>query len=118
MPKLDEVLKRTRKLAADARKLAAFDGHSSPPDWRPFVAELADELVNVIEILADVDNNDDGVIRREAAAALLGVSVATLHRMVLDGRVRSVQVLGKTRFRVDDVRALREPPVTKKKLRR
>lgn len=46
-----EALARVRKLAHDARKLAAYDGVSSPPDWRPFVAELADELANVLDKL-------------------------------------------------------------------
>lgn len=47
-----EALARVRKLAHDARRLAAYDGVSSPPDWRPFVAELADELANVLDKLA------------------------------------------------------------------
>lgn len=43
-----EALARVRKLADDARHLAAYDGHSSPPDWRPFVAELADEVAKIL----------------------------------------------------------------------
>jgi hypothetical protein len=38
-----------KKLAHDARRLAAYDGVSSPPDWRPFVAELADEVAKILE---------------------------------------------------------------------
>jgi hypothetical protein len=41
-------LSRVKKIARDARDLAAFDGHSSPPDWRPFVAELADEVAKIL----------------------------------------------------------------------
>ena len=40
-------LARVQKLSRDARSLAAYDGHSSPPDWRPFVAELADEVARL-----------------------------------------------------------------------
>jgi len=43
-----EALARVRKLADDARHLSAYDGHSSPPDWRPFVAELADEVAKIL----------------------------------------------------------------------
>jgi len=43
-----EALARVKKLADDARHLAAYDGHSSPPDWRPFVAELADEVAKIL----------------------------------------------------------------------
>jgi hypothetical protein len=39
---------RVKKLARDARSLAIYDGHSSPPDWRPFVAELADEVAKIL----------------------------------------------------------------------
>lgn len=42
-------LARVRRLADDARSLSAYDGHSSPPDWRPFVAELADEVAKILE---------------------------------------------------------------------
>ena len=44
-----EALARVRKLANDARRLSAYDGHSSPPDWRPFVAELADEVAKILD---------------------------------------------------------------------
>lgn len=43
-----EALARVRKLAHDARRLAAYDGTTSPPDWRPFVAELADEVAQLL----------------------------------------------------------------------
>lgn len=43
-----DALARVKKLANDARHLAAYDGHSSPPDWRPFVAELADEVAKIL----------------------------------------------------------------------
>jgi hypothetical protein len=48
-----EALARVRKLAHDARHLAAYqsqryDGVSSPPDWRPFVAELTDEVAKIL----------------------------------------------------------------------
>jgi hypothetical protein len=43
-----KALARVKKLADDARHLAAYDGHSSPPDWRPFVAELADEVAKIL----------------------------------------------------------------------
>lgn len=43
-----EALARVRKIAASARNLLAYDGTSSPPDWRPFVAELADELARLL----------------------------------------------------------------------
>lgn len=50
---LHESLKRTQKIASDVRRLSAFDGHSSPPDWRPFVSELADELaIVIVELIA------------------------------------------------------------------
>ena len=45
---LAEIQKRTAKIAKDVRRLKAFDGHSSPPDWRPFVAELADEVEKLV----------------------------------------------------------------------
>jgi hypothetical protein len=47
-----EALTRVRKLARDARSLAAYDGVSTPPDWRPFVAELAEEVANILDKLA------------------------------------------------------------------
>lgn len=47
-----EALARVRKLAHDARHLAAYDGTTSPPDWRPFVAELADEVAMILDQLA------------------------------------------------------------------
>ena len=43
-----EVLARVKKIAHDARHLAAYDGVTSPPDWRPFVAELADEVAKIL----------------------------------------------------------------------
>jgi len=43
-----ETIARVKKLAHDARHLAAYDGHSSPPDWRPFVAELADKVAKIL----------------------------------------------------------------------
>ena len=46
-----EALARVRKLAHDARRIAAYDGVSSPPDWRPFVAELADEVAKILTLL-------------------------------------------------------------------
>lgn len=46
-----EALARMKKLAHDARHLAAYDGVSSPPDWRPFVAELADEVAKILVLL-------------------------------------------------------------------
>jgi hypothetical protein len=42
-------LVRVRKIAHAARTLVAFDGFTSPPDWRPFVAELADEVAQILE---------------------------------------------------------------------
>ena len=47
-----EALARVKKLAHDARRLAAYDGTTSPPDWRPFVAELADEVALILAQLA------------------------------------------------------------------
>jgi hypothetical protein len=46
-----EALARVKKLAHDARRLAAYDGVTSPPDWRPFVAELADEVAKILAML-------------------------------------------------------------------
>lgn len=46
-----EALARVRKIAHDARRLAAYDGVTSPPDWRPFVAELADEVAKILVLL-------------------------------------------------------------------
>lgn len=46
-----EALARVKKIARDARHLAAYDGVSSPPDWRPFVAELADEVAKILATL-------------------------------------------------------------------
>lgn len=51
----------------------------------------------------------DALVKRETAAAVLDVSLATLHRMVRDGRVPVVHVLGRPRFRLSDLYALREP---------
>lgn len=51
----------------------------------------------------------DQLHRPEAAAAFLGVSVATLWRLVRAGRLRVVRVLGHPRFTTDDLAALREP---------
>lgn len=47
-PQRKQALARVKKIAHDARTLAAYDGHSSPPDWRPFVAELADEVAKIL----------------------------------------------------------------------
>ena len=41
-------LARVKKIAHDVRRLAAYDGVTSPPDWRPFVAELADEVAKLL----------------------------------------------------------------------
>ena len=41
-------LARVKKIAHDVRLLAAYDGVTSPPDWRPFVAELADEVAKIL----------------------------------------------------------------------
>lgn len=41
-------LAHVKKIAHDARHLAAYDGVTSPPDWRPFVAELADEVAKIL----------------------------------------------------------------------
>ena len=47
-----EALARVKKIAHDARHLTAYDlGVSSPPDWRPFVAELADEVAKILTLL-------------------------------------------------------------------
>ena len=46
-----KALVRVKKIAHDARSLAAYDGVTSPPDWRPFVAELADEVAKILELL-------------------------------------------------------------------
>ena len=43
-----------RLLADDARALVGYDGHGSPPDWRPFMSELADEVAGILELLAPV----------------------------------------------------------------
>ena len=43
-----KALVRVKKIARDARSLAAYDGVTSPPDWRPFVAELADEVAKLL----------------------------------------------------------------------
>lgn len=48
----EAALQRVREIAHRVRSLIAYDGHSSPPDWRPAVAELADELALVIEALS------------------------------------------------------------------
>ena len=42
---------RVKKIARDTRHLAAYDGVTSPPDWRPFVAELADEVAKILMLL-------------------------------------------------------------------
>ena len=47
-----EALARVKKIAHDVRRLAAYDGVSSPPDWRPFVAELAKEVAHILEAIA------------------------------------------------------------------
>ena len=44
-------LARVKKIAHDVRHLAAYDGVTSPPDWRPFVAELADEVAKILATL-------------------------------------------------------------------
>ena len=46
-----EALARVKKIAHDARHLTAYDGVTSPPDWRPFVAELADEIAKILALL-------------------------------------------------------------------
>ena len=46
--KRKEALTRVKKIAHDVRHLAAYDGVTSPPDWRPFVAELADEVAKIL----------------------------------------------------------------------
>lgn len=43
-----KALDRVQKIAHDVRKIIPFDGFSSPPDWRPFVAELADEVAKIL----------------------------------------------------------------------
>lgn len=43
-----EALGRVKKIAHDIRRLAAYDGVTSPPDWRPFVAELAEEVAKIL----------------------------------------------------------------------
>jgi len=45
----------------------------------------------------------------EEAAARLGVSSSTLWRMVRRGDLKPVKVLGRTRFRVEDIEKLIEP---------
>ena len=48
-----QALSRVNKIASDVRALSAYDlGVSTPPDWRPFVAELADEVAKILEQLA------------------------------------------------------------------
>lgn len=44
-----KALARVKKIAHDARHLVAYDCVSSPPDWRPFVAELAEEVANLLD---------------------------------------------------------------------
>ena len=46
-----EALARVKQIAHDTRRLAAYDGVTSPPDWRPFVAELADEVAKILALL-------------------------------------------------------------------
>ena len=46
-----EALARVKKIARDARHLTAYDGVTSPPDWRPFVAELADEIAKILVMM-------------------------------------------------------------------
>ena len=46
-----QALARVKKIAHDVRHLAAYDGVTSPPDWRPFVAELADEVAKILTLL-------------------------------------------------------------------
>jgi len=41
---------RVKKIAHDTRNLTAYDGVTSPPDWRPFVAELADEVAKILAL--------------------------------------------------------------------
>jgi hypothetical protein len=65
----EAALERVREIARHVRSIVTYDGHypnvrlgrpahvtyrpnSSPPDWRPAVAELADELALVIEALS------------------------------------------------------------------
>ena len=46
-----QALARVKKLAHDAQHLAAYDGVTSPPDWRSFVAELADKVAKILAML-------------------------------------------------------------------
>lgn len=48
-----EILERVRQIAMSVRRLVAYDGSASPPDWRPFVAELADELAEAMELIGE-----------------------------------------------------------------
>jgi len=41
-------LAHVRRIARDVRTLVTYDGHSSPPDWGPFIAELADEVAKIL----------------------------------------------------------------------
>ncbi|MDB4963960.1 MAG: hypothetical protein JWP01_3959 [Myxococcales bacterium] len=59
--------------------------------------------------LGDATGDPQTLVKRETAAAVLDVSLATLHRMIRDGRVPVVHVLGKPRFRLSDLYALRQP---------
>lgn len=57
-------LARTEKLAQQARNLVAED-HMGPPDWRPFIAELADEVALLWKLLLKPE-------RKRAPKKLLG----------------------------------------------
>lgn len=59
--------------------------------------------------LNDFDRDNKELLRREAAAAWLGISVATLARLVRAGRLQVVRVLGRPRYRLTDLAAVREP---------
>lgn len=43
-----ETLARVKRIADDVRHLIAYDGVASPPDWRPFVADLAEEVAKIL----------------------------------------------------------------------
>lgn len=57
-------LSRVKKLARDVRNLSAYDGHRSPPDWRPFVVDLAGVLAEIL------GRSGRSTVRRSTSPAL------------------------------------------------
>ena len=61
----------------------------------------------------DPTTNIDDLLTPEGTAALAGRSLAWLWRQAKAGRLKPVQLLGRTRFRRADVEALMQPTTSK-----